>query len=316
MEKLGPGMVQRYMKNSPPVVQMSIQSLYQAMAHEEKHVQINQFKTTNPSSQLQQPLTTQDGLQHQIDVCHGNTKNIGELQCYAMQTKATSGEGRERGKDAEHFEGKEEKGDNRESHEGQVREAHVQPRGGEGGNQRQQHPGRPSGWDILPPGFGMLDANLHGAAVFGAGSVSDRRSYSSRKMDVGPFARRNKRQTTGHMGRPYPPPRKREGLVMNYNDRDTTPCRLPCSSSPDSSETYFSPPVEVFSPLHSVGHYQTGLDVSINTFKAGTPNSLQGESEPTSNIHGDPMVASECLRDEDMELDRAMVLARKAPRAP
>lgn len=97
---------------------------------------------------------------------------------------------------------------------------------------------------------------------------------------------------------------------------DPIACRLPCASSPDSSETSFSSRVEAFSPPHTVGHYQTGLDVSLETYRVGTPNSLQGESEPTSNVHGDPMVASECLRDEDMELDRAMVQARKAPQAP
>lgn len=282
-----------------------------------------------PSSQLHQSLllkrATPDGankiLQHQIDVGQGNTENAGEIHDYVMHTEATSGEEREKGKDVANTGGEEEARDNRARHQRPVREAEVvEPRGGkgggEGGNQIQQYAGRPSGWDVPLPEFDILGANLHGAAVFGAGSVTDRHSYSSRKMGVGPSARRNKRQTVGHMGRPYPLPCKKDGLVVEPIESDPIAYRLPCASSPDSSENSFSSRTEVYSPSHTVDYHCTGLNASYNTSRAGTLNSFQGDSEPTSNIHGDTVAVSESLRDENMDLDRAMVPAHKAPRAP
>lgn len=85
---------------------------------------------------------------------------------------------------------------------------------------------------------------------------------------------------------------------MELTESDPPANRVSCASSPDSSETSLNQRVEA------------------DTYRAGTPTSFQGESEAILMVHGDTVAVSESLHGEDMELDRAVVPAHKAPRAP
>ncbi|KAM3255758.1 hypothetical protein ACQJBY_048754 [Aegilops geniculata] len=262
------------------------------------------------------PDCTHKVPQHQINVGQGNTDKADESRAYVMQSEPTSGEVRVEKGVSTHIDKGEETRVKQACHGGSVRGVQVEAKGEGGGDHRQYHGGRVSGWDVPPPGFGILNSNPLEGTFFGTGSSFDRRYCSSRKMGVGPSVCRNKRQTMGQMAHPYPPPRKREGVLMEPTECDSPANRLPCASSPISSEASFSSNMGAFSQSHTIDYHQSALDVNLDTYKAGTPSSFQGESKPSLMDHGDTMAVSEPLRAEQMELDRAMVPAHMAPQAP
>ncbi|XP_048534047.1 uncharacterized protein LOC125531784 [Triticum urartu] len=353
-QRQGLQMSHLHMQNNPTIqapshlgqegrLQMPVQNRDPSLASKEKHVHINQpyklsglitnspsrptptspnipSKRTYPAGHLPQlqllKRTTTDCarniLSQLIETGQGNTKRGDELQD-VMHAEATSGDGGQEKGAAVHTDRGQETEDNHASHGGPERGEEVETR--RGGNLRQQHVGRPSGWDIPPRGFEVLDANLQGG-VFGFGSSADRCYGSSRKMGVGSSMRRNKRYTMEQLGRPYPPPCKRVEPAMKPTESDPSANRLPCVSSPDSSEASVNSRVEAISPSHTVDYHQTGLNVNLGDYRSDTPTSLKGDSGPILMVHGDTVIESESLRGENMELDRAVVPTHKAPRAP
>jgi hypothetical protein len=225
--------------------------------------------------------------------------------CHPVQqvVAVNSHRGEKRGVDLCSF--RDEERENNRADSGRTRDAATEEiRRGEEGEQEGQHGGRPSGWDVPPSGFGVLNSNPLGSAILVADSPDDRCYHSPRKMV------RVRHQTSGLMGRPYPPPCKRAGPAMEPKEAGK------CGHSPDSSEATSSHCVDAYSPPRPVGNYQMSVDHNPVPPRVDIPMSLQGESENISGIHGNNLALSEDTRDEDMELDRAMVPAHKAPRAP
>lgn len=200
---------------SPPSSQpMQVQYISPTMNTEEQHFHMEQFNQPSQPLPLKRADTysTREVSMHPI-YADTQGREEDEISDSSLQIRAISVKRREEGGYGGHNNKGEERGIDHTYNGRRRDEASTEINETAGEEQRQQHGGRPSGWDVPTPRFGALCTDCHEDAVFGTGSSDDRRCYSKRKMTIGPSVRRNKRQTM--VGCPYPPPCKRERTTMD-----------------------------------------------------------------------------------------------------